>query len=119
MLRKHFFKKILSTILVISLIISFISLTLTTTQVSSTMTMKEYEGPKEVFKVVDKGKPPGTPGNGPPGNPDELRAAMDKLWLKPNLATNMGIKACQRYEELFTADNMVKEYSELYHGIFD
>ena len=50
----------------------------------------------------------------PPGDPVALRQAMDTLWQNPELATEMGRKAEQRYWELFTADKMVASYVDLY-----
>jgi rhamnosyl/mannosyltransferase len=50
----------------------------------------------------------------PPGDPVALRQAMDTLWQNPELATEMGRKAEQRYWELFTADKMMASYVDLY-----
>lgn len=50
----------------------------------------------------------------PPNNPAELRKAMDYLWNNKNEADEMGKNAQKRYQELFTAERMVKSYNEIY-----
>ncbi len=49
-----------------------------------------------------------------PGNPDELRAAMEYLNDNPDIAEKMGVAAKKRYSELFTGECMGKKYAALY-----
>lgn len=53
----------------------------------------------------------------PPGNPKALRDAMLHLWQDHELAQQMGIAATQRYQSLFTADQMGTRFSELYQRL--
>ena len=53
----------------------------------------------------------------PPSNPVALRQAMDFLWNNPDVASEMGKKAEQRYWTLFTADRMAKSYVSLYEKL--
>lgn len=53
----------------------------------------------------------------PPGDADELAAAMQWLWQHPQEASQMGQRAEQRYWRLFTADRMVTHYLEIYRDI--
>lgn len=53
----------------------------------------------------------------PPGDANALRKAMSWLWAHPQEASKMGIRAKKRYEELFTAEEMVKKYVMLYQGL--
>ena len=55
----------------------------------------------------------------PPDNPPALRAAMDWLWNNPDDAAQMGVRAAQRYEQLFTAERMVAEYVQLYRQLVE
>ncbi len=50
----------------------------------------------------------------PPSDPIALRQAMKYLWEHPEQAATMGKNAEERYWKLFTADRMVKSYSDLY-----
>jgi glycosyltransferase involved in cell wall biosynthesis len=53
----------------------------------------------------------------PPGCPEALREAMDKLYYNPRLACQMGSNARQRYEELFTGKTMGARYTEVYRRV--
>lgn len=53
----------------------------------------------------------------PPGNPEAFRAAMRRLWEHPEIASAMGEKAGQRYEQLFTAARMGEQMAALYHEL--
>lgn len=53
----------------------------------------------------------------PPSDPVALRRAMTYLWERPELAAQMGQLAEQRYQDLFTADKMVRSYVDLYHEL--
>ncbi|MBV6821298.1 glycosyltransferase, partial [Rahnella sp. PD12R] len=52
-----------------------------------------------------------------PSNCDELKKAMDTLWNSPVLAEEYGKKARIRYEEIFSANSMIKGYVELYNEL--
>lgn len=53
----------------------------------------------------------------PPSNPTALRQAMQHLWDDPEMATQMGKNAEDRYWKYFTADKMVRAYVDLYWRI--
>lgn len=53
----------------------------------------------------------------PPSDPHALRVAMQKLLAHPTEAAQMGIRAAQRYETLFTADRMAAKYQKLYEQL--
>lgn len=53
----------------------------------------------------------------PPGDPKALRNAMKYLWENPDLASQMGRNAEERYWDYFTAGQMVESYVELYAGL--
>lgn len=53
----------------------------------------------------------------PPSHPLALRQAMRHLWEHPEQAALMGLRAEERYWQHFTADQMVKEYVELYREL--
>lgn len=53
----------------------------------------------------------------PPRDSTSLAAAMTTLWNDRALAAQMGMKAAQRYEEVFTAEKMVASYAALYQDI--
>lgn len=53
----------------------------------------------------------------PPVDPNALRKAMSWLWAHPQEASKMGSRAKNRYQELFTAEEMVKKYVMLYQGL--
>lgn len=55
----------------------------------------------------------------PPQDSHALAAAMTRLWNDPALAAEMGVKAMQRYKELFTAERMVRSYAALYRDILN
>jgi glycosyltransferase involved in cell wall biosynthesis len=55
----------------------------------------------------------------PPSDPLALRHAMKTLWDNPNLASQMGQRAQQRYEQLFTSERMTQSYVELYRSVID
>jgi rhamnosyl/mannosyltransferase len=50
----------------------------------------------------------------PPSDPSALRAAMQTLWEHPDLARRMGVRAEERYHELFTSEQMAASYTDLY-----
>lgn len=50
----------------------------------------------------------------PPSDPAALRQAMQYLWEHPEQATEMGLRAEERYWKHFTADQMVRSYVDLY-----
>lgn len=53
----------------------------------------------------------------PPSNPAALRQAMRYLWEHPDEAAEMGRRAEERYRKLFTAEQMVRSYVELYNDV--
>lgn len=53
----------------------------------------------------------------PPSDPAALRQAMRYLWEHPDEAAAMGRRAEERYWQLFTAEQMVKSYVELYREL--
>lgn len=53
----------------------------------------------------------------PPGDAVALRAAMGRLWNDPGLARAMGRRAAQRFEEVFTSEQMAAGYTELYREV--
>ena len=53
----------------------------------------------------------------PPSDSAALRAAMDDLNARPDKARAMGLKARQRYEQLFTGSVMGRHYAEVYRQI--
>lgn len=52
-----------------------------------------------------------------PGDPSALRRAMDYIWTHPDEAARLGKNGRLRYETLFTAQAMAKEYIALYRSI--
>jgi glycosyltransferase involved in cell wall biosynthesis len=50
----------------------------------------------------------------PPGNSRALREAMDALYVDPEKASQMGARARQRYEQLFTGSQMGDRYTQAY-----
>ena len=50
----------------------------------------------------------------PPSDPVALRQAMQYLWDHPEIAAEMGQRAEDRYRRLFTADQMVRSYVDIY-----
>ncbi|MDN4057753.1 glycosyltransferase family 4 protein [Massilia sp. YIM B02769] len=53
----------------------------------------------------------------PPGDAAALRAAMGRLWNDPGLARAMGRRAAQRFEEVFTSEQMAAGYTALYREV--
>ncbi|CAD5107394.1 glycosyltransferase family 4 protein [Zestomonas carbonaria] len=53
----------------------------------------------------------------PPGNPEAFREAMRTLWDDPDLAMQMGVRAEQRYWQLFTAERMGQQTAALYREL--
>ncbi|MNQ34066.1 Glycogen synthase [compost metagenome] len=53
----------------------------------------------------------------PPSNPPAFREAMRTLWENPAQAAAMGAKAEARYRQLFTADEMGRQWNELYQEL--
>ena len=53
----------------------------------------------------------------PPSDPQALGQAMRQLWDNPQLAHDMGKRAAARYWELFTAEQMARSYTALYHEL--
>lgn len=50
----------------------------------------------------------------PPQDPDALRDALHKLQEHPETAATMGNAARRRFEDLFTAQKMVRAYRDAY-----
>ncbi|RMH82253.1 glycosyltransferase [Pseudomonas sp. AOB-7] len=55
----------------------------------------------------------------PPSDPQAFRQAMRTLWGNPELALQMGLKAKQRYEQLFTAQRMGLQTAQLYRELLE
>lgn len=53
----------------------------------------------------------------PPSDANALRRAMDKLWNDPALAAKFGKNASDRFDAMFTSQQMVEKYSEIYKGL--
>ena len=53
----------------------------------------------------------------PPNNPVALRDAMTRIWNDKALAQQLGTAARARYERLFTADQMVESYIQIYENV--
>ncbi|MEN3275035.1 MAG: hypothetical protein V7631_825 [Massilia sp.] len=53
----------------------------------------------------------------PPADPQALRVALRTLWDNPELAREMGARAAQRYEKVFTAAQMAAAYTALYREV--
>lgn len=53
----------------------------------------------------------------PPANPQALRQAMDKLWNNPELAAEFGRNAQKRYQAIFTSEQMVDKYIDIYKSL--
>ena len=54
-----------------------------------------------------------------PQDADALATAMTTLWNDTALAQRMGAKAKERYEAVFTAEEMVRSYAALYQDILE
>ncbi|NVZ72994.1 glycosyltransferase family 4 protein [Pseudomonas costantinii] len=55
----------------------------------------------------------------PPEDPVALRQAMRYLWDNPLVAEVMGEKAQLRYQQVFTGDQMLKGYTEVYQSVMN
>ena len=55
----------------------------------------------------------------PPSDPRALRQAMQYLWEHPVQASQMGLRAEERYWKYFTADQMGKSYVDLYSDLLN
>lgn len=55
----------------------------------------------------------------PPSDPLAFREAMRTLWDNPVQAAAMGVKAGARYRQLFTADEMGRQWAELYRELLE
>ena len=53
----------------------------------------------------------------PPSHPQAFRHAMRTLWDNPVQAATMGIKAEARYRQLFTAEEMGRQWARLYEEL--
>lgn len=53
----------------------------------------------------------------PPNDPGALKKALTYLWHHPDEASKMGEEALQRYEKLFNAGDMAKQYEKLYRSL--
>jgi rhamnosyl/mannosyltransferase len=53
----------------------------------------------------------------PPSDPQAFRAAMRTLWDDPALAKAMGRRAEERYDKLFTSEQMAAAYADLYREL--
>lgn len=52
----------------------------------------------------------------PPSDPPALRQAMRTLWANPQQAAVMGVKAEARYRQLFSAEEMGRQWAVLVRG---
>lgn len=55
----------------------------------------------------------------PPGDPQAFRVAMDLLWDSSEMCEQMGRKAQDRYEHLFTAERMGEKMARLYQELLN
>lgn len=53
----------------------------------------------------------------PPADVDALAAAMRAIWDQPEMAAEMGARAAERYEKVFTADAMASSYAKIYRSL--
>jgi len=53
----------------------------------------------------------------PPDDAQALGAAMRTLWEQPEMAREMGVRAAQRFQDVFTADRMAASYTALYREV--
>ena len=53
----------------------------------------------------------------PPSDPPALRQAMRTLWDNPQQAAVMGVKAEARYRQLFSAEEMGRQWAALYEEV--
>ncbi|SFH23634.1 glycosyltransferase family 4 protein [Pseudomonas sp. NFACC45] len=55
----------------------------------------------------------------PPSHPEAFREAMRTLWDNPAQAREMGIRAEERYRELFTSEEMGRKWLQLYETLLE
>ncbi|WLH12764.1 glycosyltransferase [Pseudomonas hefeiensis] len=55
----------------------------------------------------------------PPSNPEAFREAMRTLWDNPVQAREMGIRAEERYRQLFTSEEMGRKWLQLYEEMLE
>lgn len=55
----------------------------------------------------------------PPSNPEAFREAMRTLWDSPAQAREMGIRAEERYRQLFTSEEMGRKWLQLYEALLE
>ncbi|MBT2295019.1 glycosyltransferase family 4 protein [Pseudomonas fluorescens] len=55
----------------------------------------------------------------PPSNPEAFREAMRTLWDNPTQAREMGIRAQERYRQLFTSEEMGRKWVQLYEQLLE
>lgn len=55
----------------------------------------------------------------PPSNPEAFREAMRTLWDNPVQAREMGIRAEERYRQLFTSEEMGRKWLQLYEALLE
>lgn len=53
----------------------------------------------------------------PPDDPLALREAMNQLWNNPVQACEMGVRAAERYQALFSAERMGQQMADLYQEL--
>ncbi|QOL51934.1 glycosyltransferase family 4 protein [Massilia litorea] len=53
----------------------------------------------------------------PPADAPALRAAMRTLWDNPDMAREMGARAGERFQKVFTAEQMATSYAALYREV--
>jgi rhamnosyl/mannosyltransferase len=53
----------------------------------------------------------------PPADAPALRAAMRTLWDNPEMAREMGTRAAQRFQKVFTSEQMAESYAALYREV--
>ncbi|SEO64517.1 glycosyltransferase family 4 protein [Pseudomonas sp. NFACC39-1] len=55
----------------------------------------------------------------PPSHPEAFREAMRTLWDNPAQAREMGIRAEERYRQLFTSEEMGRKWLQLYETLLE
>lgn len=55
----------------------------------------------------------------PPNDPPALKEALATLWNNPALARTYGTAAQARFQQLFTADSMARQYRQIYQGLLN
>jgi rhamnosyl/mannosyltransferase len=53
----------------------------------------------------------------PPADAEALADAMNQVWADPDRSAEMGRRARQRYEQVFSIGSMVASYAEAYHKV--